>query len=252
MTKVFAHRGAQSRAPENSRKAFLLALEEGACGLECDVQFSRDGTPILWHDDDLSRVGLPGKSICDLSWDQLQQVDISALLIGHDEFCPLLCMEDFLLHFHPAGAIIFEIKNDEKHLSPHHEEGLKRSIRLIEKHLPKTQWPDIYISSFNYQSILRAHELFPEHNYIANSDCLQSPLELDQLFRQLPFICGICLETSLVSPAIGQRARKLQLLLATYTCNDHDTPKNILAGEPDIIITDYPAQTRELLNKLTK
>ena len=47
---LFAHRGASARAPENSLKAFRLAVELGATGLESDVHLSRDGVPILVHD----------------------------------------------------------------------------------------------------------------------------------------------------------------------------------------------------------
>ena len=37
-TKVWAHRGASAYAPENTLEAFLLAAEQGADGVELDVQ----------------------------------------------------------------------------------------------------------------------------------------------------------------------------------------------------------------------
>lgn len=47
---AFAHRGARSRAPENTIDAFRLALQLGATGLESDVWLTADGVPVLDHD----------------------------------------------------------------------------------------------------------------------------------------------------------------------------------------------------------
>jgi glycerophosphoryl diester phosphodiesterase len=52
---ILAHRGASRIAPENTLVAFCLALEQGADGLELDVQLSRDGVPVVFHDSELSR-----------------------------------------------------------------------------------------------------------------------------------------------------------------------------------------------------
>jgi len=53
---VIAHRGASATAPENTAAAVRLAVRGGADAVECDVQLSRDGVPIVFHDDDLRRL----------------------------------------------------------------------------------------------------------------------------------------------------------------------------------------------------
>lgn len=53
-----AHRGLHDRSRgviENSRSAFEAAIAAGYA-IECDVQLSRDGVPIIFHDDDLQRL----------------------------------------------------------------------------------------------------------------------------------------------------------------------------------------------------
>lgn len=45
----FAHRGASAHAPENTLRAFRLALSMGAPGIETDVWMSADGVPVLHH-----------------------------------------------------------------------------------------------------------------------------------------------------------------------------------------------------------
>lgn len=52
---LWAHRGASSAAPENTLAAFKLAEEQGADGLEFDIQLSADGVPFVIHDETLQR-----------------------------------------------------------------------------------------------------------------------------------------------------------------------------------------------------
>ncbi|MEI8025848.1 MAG: glycerophosphodiester phosphodiesterase family protein [Pseudomonadota bacterium] len=52
--KVIAHRGSNRKAPENSMKAFEIAIFEGASRIELDLQLSSDGVIFINHDDSLS------------------------------------------------------------------------------------------------------------------------------------------------------------------------------------------------------
>lgn len=53
---VVAHRGAQTSEPENTLRAFLLALAQGADALETDLRFTADDELILFHDATLDRM----------------------------------------------------------------------------------------------------------------------------------------------------------------------------------------------------
>ena len=61
--RPIAHRGLHDRGRgiiENTASAFAAAIERGYA-IECDVQLSRDGIPMIFHDDDLDRLtGVPG------------------------------------------------------------------------------------------------------------------------------------------------------------------------------------------------
>jgi glycerophosphoryl diester phosphodiesterase len=61
--RPIAHRGLHNRAAgviENTRSAFEAAIASGF-SIECDVQLSSDGEPVIFHDDDLERLtGLRG------------------------------------------------------------------------------------------------------------------------------------------------------------------------------------------------
>lgn len=84
----FAHRGlytADQRVPENSLAAFRLAAEAGY-GMELDVQLSRDGEVVVFHDETLDRICfVPGR---------VDELDSSVLcrlpLCGTEETLPRL------------------------------------------------------------------------------------------------------------------------------------------------------------------
>jgi glycerophosphoryl diester phosphodiesterase len=69
------HRGAEALAPENTWPSFLMGYEAGADLLELDVQLSRDGQAIVYHDFTLGpKFGDP-RWVRDLTWDELSGLD---------------------------------------------------------------------------------------------------------------------------------------------------------------------------------
>jgi glycerophosphoryl diester phosphodiesterase len=56
MVRVVAHRGDCSKAPENTLASVRAALHAGCHDIEIDVQLSKDGVPVLFHDRDFKRL----------------------------------------------------------------------------------------------------------------------------------------------------------------------------------------------------
>lgn len=52
---AIAHRGGSKLRPENTMLAFAHAVSLGVDAIECDVHLSRDGEPVIIHDDTLDR-----------------------------------------------------------------------------------------------------------------------------------------------------------------------------------------------------
>lgn len=52
---IWAHRGDSRHAPENTLAAFRAAEAAGADGVELDVHLTRDGVPVVIHDDTVDR-----------------------------------------------------------------------------------------------------------------------------------------------------------------------------------------------------
>ena len=72
--KVFAHRGASAYAPENTLAAFRLAEEQGADGIELDVQLTKDGQVVVIHDENIDRTGTGTGAVRDYTLEELRKL----------------------------------------------------------------------------------------------------------------------------------------------------------------------------------
>ena len=72
----YAHRGASEYAPENTLSSFYLGLLQGANGIETDVQKTKDGVLVLFHDDTVDRVSDGRGNVCDFTLQELKNLKI--------------------------------------------------------------------------------------------------------------------------------------------------------------------------------
>ncbi len=83
-TRTIAHRGYSSVAPENTIPAYYAAAENGFTTAECDIEWTKDGIPILLHDNTLNRTaGVPAfwtKLYCEnMTYDEILQYDVGKI-----------------------------------------------------------------------------------------------------------------------------------------------------------------------------
>jgi glycerophosphoryl diester phosphodiesterase len=73
---VVGHRGAEAVAPENTWPALRAGYEAGADLLELDVQLTRDGQAVLFHDFTLMpKLGDP-RWLRELTWEEVRALDV--------------------------------------------------------------------------------------------------------------------------------------------------------------------------------
>lgn len=156
MVKAIAHRGFSSRYPENTILAFERALDLGADGAEFDVQLTKDGIPVVFHDESLLRITGDERLIKDLTLDELRSFDLSYRFRGEcpaqriptlEEYFMLVRDKDFLniLEFKTA---IFEYSGIEQIVI-----DLIRTFALGDR---------VVLSSFNHYTLLRCKAIAPE------------------------------------------------------------------------------------------
>ena len=119
----FAHRGlhrADRSVPENSLEAFRLAGEAGY-GAELDVQLSKDGQVVVFHDDTLDRVCSVHGRVDAFTYEELRQMS----LCGTEQHIPLFSR--VLEVFGGRGPLIVELKT-----GPRNRELCEKTLALLE------------------------------------------------------------------------------------------------------------------------
>jgi len=93
-TRVIAHRGARSLAPENTLMAAQIAFDAGADLWETDVNLTRDGHLVLFHDETLLRCTnavavFPSRSsylVREFDLKEIQSLDAGSFYVDTDPF----------------------------------------------------------------------------------------------------------------------------------------------------------------------
>lgn len=75
--KVIAHRGYSGLYPENTMLAFQKAVEAGCDMIELDVHLTKDGQPVIIHDERIDRTGDGSGRIADMTLDELRQYSVA-------------------------------------------------------------------------------------------------------------------------------------------------------------------------------
>lgn len=77
MTKIVAHRGYSAVALENSLASLEAAAEAGADMVEMDIQETKDGKFVVYHDKTLRRLAGDSRVVGEMTFDELMEVTLS-------------------------------------------------------------------------------------------------------------------------------------------------------------------------------
>lgn len=92
----YAHRGASEYLPENTLLSFYCGLYMDANGIETDVQKTKDGTLILFHDSTIDRVTDGTGNVSDYTFEELKKFNV--LKNGFAD--KIISLEEFLERFY--------------------------------------------------------------------------------------------------------------------------------------------------------
>lgn len=74
---IWAHRGCSKEYPENTLEAFEAAAKiEGIKGIELDVQLTKDGQVVVFHDENVKRVTDGDKNVQDYTLEELKELRV--------------------------------------------------------------------------------------------------------------------------------------------------------------------------------
>ncbi len=138
------HRGYwKEGAQENSMDSFRAAKARGLKMIEFDVRLAKDGIPVVFHDDDLKRIGNSNKQVLDLTAVELKQL------------ANVPSLEEVLLATDIPQLLNVELKTK----SGLNGELEKQVALLVRKHQAEGR---VLFSSFNPLAIFRLSQLLPD------------------------------------------------------------------------------------------
>lgn len=166
-TEIWAHRGASKKYIENTMSAFQQAYDDGADGIELDVQRTRDGKLVVYHDENLKRLTGLNTFIWEIDWQEMKSLELHALN-EDDTNIPLL--KDVLDFVKQTDMTLnIELKN-----SLYFYPGLEEDVLALVKELGMLE--QVLFSSFNHESMKKMSKLAGvEKCAILTSDILVEP-----------------------------------------------------------------------------
>ncbi len=241
-TNIYAHRGANRLAAENTRTAFDLALKEDINGMETDIQMSSDEVAVLWHDRFLNKLGMPDRHIDDFNYAELQDMNFAAHFDLNAPSETVMRLKDFLERYRARTRLLLEIKNRDWEPLSRHELKVRQTLAQVGAHHGK----EVLISSFNLDSLIFAHGCSPNFPLVYNMEPEQGIEDARTVLAENNFLYGYCLHISRLDAEMVALLRSHNKLIAVYTCNSEAEIRQALALGVDILISDIPGYALKL------
>lgn len=237
--QVLAHRGASAYAPENTLASFRLAAEQRADWLEFDVQQTRDGRLVVFHDIRLERTTNGRGFLRDTTLDQLKELDAGAWFRSDFAREPVPTFEEVVEFAKSANVQIFpEVK--EPRFGPGIEERVAAVLRAYD-YEDRT-----IVQSFDDKSLERLRAINPK-------------LRLALLFgRENPLrgeppagveVIGPEWNLILADKSLVRDAHIAGRQVVVWTVDAIPTTRQMIDARVDGIITNRPDMIRALLDE---
>ena len=221
---ILGHRGSPDHAPENTLRGFQAALEQGADGIELDVQISSDGVPVVIHDPVLDRMTSRRGRVDHHSWAELQSVRV-----GDED--PLPSLEQVAVWAASSAAFL----NVELKAS-----GVEAAvIEILDRHglLDRcllSAFDPASVSNVRLAPHVRAFLLCERWDNTAREDVARSGAQ------------GVCLRDDAATPAAVADIAASGLPLVVWTVDDARRIRALIESNVFALITNHPAMAAEV------
>ncbi len=226
-----AHRGASGRFPENTLRAFAAAIEAGAQMCELDVQLTLDGGVVVIHDETVERTTDGRGTVRSMTLAELKCLD-AGVRFGREfagERIPTL--QEVMTLAEGRCGLNIEIKSV----------GVERKVceLIVERRTLATAM----ISSFDWDALAVVRHFEPR-------------VRVGLLASQWPArLVGAAFElraesinprSDIVTEDLCIAAHERSLSVYTWTVDEPDEMRRLIAFGVDGIMTNYPERLREV------
>ena len=221
---IFGHRGAAGHAPENSLLSIRQALELGVDGIEFDVRATRDGIPVLLHDETLDRT-TPAQGVLA----ELTLTELSRTLPEQSDRVPVLA--DALHVIGGQARVNVELK-DSRACEPTCD-ALRGAVAE-----GSVDPADIIISCFDHEVVAAATRFAPEFPVAL---LIEGPPE-ESLWTRASELAVVAINIDLgsVTAEFVSQVHAEHRKVMVYTVNEREQAERMRELRVDAIFSDFP------------
>ncbi len=208
--EIVAHRGTRGLAPENTMRGIRKAKELGLKWVEVDVRVTRDGIPILFHDEYMARMTGLRKKVREAEWAEIRRYRVCGEEITR--------LEDALREDINFVVEVKEVEDVERVMEVVEEVRAKRGVLL---------------TSYHEEALLKTKEWGYPVGIIFHTpyDFLRA--------KDLGFDFIVPLYVLLTQKSVSF-AHRLGLKVLAWTVNEREDFERMQEWGVDMVATDYP------------
>lgn len=237
MTQVWGHRGASGYAPENTLDAFALALEQGADGIELDVQLTKDGEPVVIHDERVDRTGSGIGFVKDQTLAELKKMEFNRTIPGYKSVRIPTLKEVYELFQNKQKKINVEIKT-----GIFFYQGIEDKV--LELTAAMGMEDRVIYSSFNHQTMVNLKKMNPQA--VCGLLYADGYLNMDRYCQELGMDALHPALYNLQYEGFREACRQKKIPLHVWTVNEPEHIRLMYDMQVEAVITNYPDRALKL------
>ena len=240
---VIGHRGTMDYEPQNTLSAFELALKQGANAIEFDVQITKDGKLVVYHDETLDTLTDGEGSVAQRTLAELKKLRVKhpnlAANSKHRKRITIPTLEETLdlVGGYSAKKIW---ANAELKI-----EGIEHEFNeFIKWYMEKNNWPNerSLVSSFYHQQLMALRQVNEKLRIGALFDGV--PVDYNQFIMALnPYSSNPNIDS--VNQALVDDAHRRNLKVYVWTVTNYEQAKKVISLAVDGVFANSPKKMRE-------
>ena len=231
---IYAHRGASAYAPENTKIAFKKAIELNANGIELDLQKTKDGKIVIFHDDYIDNKSNGTGKIEEYTYQELLKLDFGSWF--NKEYCEehIMLFEDFAKEF-LNKELTFAIELKALDIE-------KEVLEIINKYKVHN---NIYITSFIYKTLENVRKIDTD---IKLSWLIEERINKDNIEKLLKINGSqICPKADLINKEDIQIANNNGLGVRLWGVNNEEIMEKVHKLNIEGMTVNFPDKLIQLL-----
>ena len=242
---LIAHRGASAYYPENTIPAFEAAIEMGAEMIELDVQLTKDGVPVVFHDADIARCTNGRGRIKNHTLEELKKLDAGKWFARKFKGTRIPTLEEVLELSRGRIALNIEIKTES--VTDEYRHGIEeKCIELVREY---DMQDHVLFSSFDYRAVRHIKRLDDQMPaallYNAGLSQYKLPSELINIYSADAFNCS---QRQLTKKWLADiKANGFPVYI--YTVNKVERMRELISLGVDGIFTNKPDVLKKTLEQ---